>query len=201
MAVTSEARLREIYGAASPRALAKELDRLDGHCLDFIAASPFLLLATSDGERIDVSPKGDAAGFVRVDAEGRLLIPDWPGNARLDGLRNILKAPQVGVIFLIPGVRETLRVNGAAEILDEAAARRPFARGGRLPLTVLRVTPREAFVHCAKAFLRSGLWEPATWPEARPVAPMGEMLRDHARLTGEVEDDAAMIARYRGALY
>jgi PPOX class probable FMN-dependent enzyme len=201
MPITTEARLREIYGPPSPRAAAKQIDHIDGHCRAFIAASPFALIATSDGTRLDVSPKGDRPGFVAVEDESHLLIPDWPGNSRIDGLRNILAHPNVGVIFLIPAVRETLRVNGAATIHDEPEVLQACAWQGRLPLTVLRVAVEEVFLHCAKALLRSKLWQPDTWPAERPVPPMGEMIRDHASMEGLAETEDEMIARYEKALY
>jgi len=201
MPITSEARLREIYGAPTPRAAAKQIDRLDGHCRAFIAASPFLMMATADGTRLDVSPKGDRAGFVAVEDDTHLLIPDWPGNSRIDGMRNLLVNPGVGMIFLIPGVRETLRVNGTATIHDAPELLARCAHQGRLPLTVIRVAVGEIFLHCAKAFLRSRLWQPETWPATRPVPPMGEMIRDHAKIDGPAESDEATIARYQKALY
>ena len=201
MPITTEARLREIYGPPSPRAAAKQIDHIDRHCRAFIAASPFALIATSDGTRLDVSPKGDRPGFVTIEDEGHLLVPDWPGNSRLDGLLNILAHPNVGVIFLIPAVRETLRVNGTATIHDDPETLQACAYQGRLPLTVLRVAVEEVFLHCAKALLRSKLWQPETWPEARPVPTMGEMIRDHAGMEGLAETEAEMIARYEKALY
>jgi len=200
MPITTETRLREIYGAAVPRSLAKQIDHVDGHCRAFIAASPFLLLATSDGARLDVSPKGDRAGFVVVEDDRRLLIPDWPGNSRIDGMRNILAHPHVGLIFLIPTVRETLRINGTATVHDAPELLEQCAHNGRLPLTVIRVAVEEVFLHCAKALLRSKLWQPETWPEARPVASMGEMIRDHGGLDGPAESDAEMNARHLEAL-
>lgn len=201
MPITTEARLREIYGPASPRAVAKELDHIDRHCRAFIAASPFVLIATSDGARLDVSPKGDRPGFLVVEDENHLLIPDWPGNNRIDGMRNILAHPHVGLIFLIPTVRETLRVNGTASIHDDPALLEACAYKGRLPLTVIRVAVAEVFLHCAKAFLRSQLWQPESWPETRPVPPAGEMIRDHARIDGPAESEAETLARYSKALY
>lgn len=201
MPITSEARLREIYGPPIPRSLTKEITRLDRHARAFIAESPFLLLATSDGIRVDVSPKGDRPGFVVVEDEGHLLIPDWPGNSRIDGLRNVLKHDRVGLIFLIPSVRETLRVNGRAAIHDEPEMLERCALKGRLPLTVLRVAAEEVFLHCAKALLRSQLWSTETWPETRPVPTMSEMIRD---MSGDVtvtyESDEAMTERYQGIL-
>lgn len=201
MPITTEARLREIYGAVSPRAAAKQIDHLDRHCRAFIAASPFVFLATSDGTRLDASPKGDRPGFVEVEDAKHLLIPDWPGNNRVDGMRNILAHPHVGMIFLIPTVRETLRVNGTATLHDEPALLEKCGRKGRLPLTVIRVAVEEVFLHCAKAFLRSQLWESESWPETRPVPPMGEMIRDHAGTEGPPEPEAETIARYRKGLY
>ncbi len=200
MPITTETRLREIYGPAVPRSLAKQIDHVDGHCRRFIAASPFLLMATSDGERLDTSPKGDRAGFVVVEDDKHLLIPDWPGNSRIDGLRNLLVHPHIGLNFLIPTVRETLRINGTATIHDDPAPLAACANQGRLPLTVIRVAVEEVFLHCAKALLRSHLWQPETWPSERPVPSMGEMIRDHADSDGPAETDEDMIARYTRAL-
>ena len=200
MPFMTEARLREIYGPATPRALAKQLDHIDPHCRGFIAASPFLLMSTSDGEHLDVSPKGDRAGFVVVEDDNHLLIPDWPGNSRIDGMRNLLAHPHIGLIFLIPTVRETLRVNGTASIHDDPELLAKCANQDRLPLTVIRVAVVEVFLHCAKALLRAKLWQPETWPETRPVPSMGEMIRDQAAADGPVETDEEMIARYTKAL-
>ena len=200
MPITTEARLREIYGQPTPRAAAKQIDHLDRHCRAFIAASRFLVIATSDGTRLDVSPKGDRAGFVVVEDDTHLLIPDWPGNSRIDGMRNLLAHPNVGLIFLIPGVRETLRVNGTATIHDDPETLQACAYQGRLPLTVLRVAVEEVFLHCAKALLRGKLWQPETWPAERPVPSMGEMLRDHAGIDGPVQSDVEMTERYLALL-
>jgi PPOX class probable FMN-dependent enzyme len=200
MPITTEERLREIYGAPSPRSLTKQIDHIDGHCRTFIAASRFLLLATSDGDRLDVSPKGDRTGFVVVEDDNHLLIPDWPGNSRIDGLRNILTHPKVGLIFLIPTVRETLRINGIATIHDAPDLLAVCANRGRLPPTVLRVAVEEVFLHCAKSLLRSELWKPDTWPNERPVPSMGEMIRNQTGQKGPIEDDAAMTARYVEAI-
>ncbi|MDH3668202.1 MAG: pyridoxamine 5'-phosphate oxidase family protein [Paracoccaceae bacterium] len=201
MPITSETRLREIYGPPIPRSVTKEIDRLDQHARAFIAKSPFLLLSSSDGTRIDVSPKGDRPGFVVVEDDEHLLIPDWPGNSRIDGLRNILKHGHVGLIFLIPSVRETLRVNGRATIHDEPEFLEQCALKGRLPLTVLRVAVEEVFLHCAKSLLRSKLWQADSWPETRPIPTMSEMIRD---MSGDAEiayeSDEAMTERYIGIL-
>lgn len=193
--------LRALYGPPSERAAAKVIDRLDRHCLDFIAASPFLLLATSDGARLDVSPKGDAPGFVRADGDRAILIPDWPGNARIDGLMNVLAHPRVGVLFLIPDVRETLRVNGPATIHDEEAIRARFETRGRLPITVLRVETEEVFTHCSKSMMRSRLWEPETWPKERPVAKLYDMIRDHAAMPVPEMSEDEMLEAFGRVLY
>lgn len=158
--------LREIYGEPSEGARNKVIDRIDAHCAKLISASPMLFMATGDGAKLDVSPKGDAPGFVQVESERALLVPDWPGNSRIDGMRNLLADPRVGLIFVIPGLRETLRVNGTAAIHDDEDLRARFETRGRLPLTVMRVTVRTAFMHCAKAFIRSRLWDPESWPTA-----------------------------------
>jgi uncharacterized protein len=201
MAITSEAELRALYGEMHPRAAKKVIDRLDGHCRAFIAASPFVLIATTDGTKLDVSPKGDPAGAVVVEDDRHILLADRPGNNRIDGLVNILRNPRVGTIFLIPGVRETLRVNGQATIHAEPDMLERCRMKGGLPITVLRVEIEEVFLHCAKALLRSRLWEPTSWPEARPVPTMSDMIRDHINEDLPHESDEAMVARYATMLY
>lgn len=196
----TEEKLRGLYGPPSPRAAAKEIDHLDAHCRAFIAAAPFLCLATSDGRALDVSPKGDPAGFVEVEDDSHLLIPDRPGNNRIDGLLNILRHPQVALLFLIPRVDETLRVNGTAEILDDPALCGRFAVKGRAPKTVLRIRAETVFLHCGKAPLRAGLWMPETWPGTRPVATLGQMIRDHAGVEMDPRQEAAD-KLYRETLY
>ncbi len=197
----TEDRLRALYGAVSPRAAVKVLDRLDSHCHAFIAASPFMVLATSDGDRLDVSPKGDPAGFVRIEDDHHLLIPDRPGNNRLDGLLNILRHPRVALIFLIPSVDETLRVNGHATIHDDADLCARCALKGRAPKTVLRVRIDEAYLHCGKAPMRAGLWTPQGWPSERPVATLNEILRDQVGIAPDDLSQQAVESGYRQTLY
>ena len=194
-------RLRELYGDPSPRAAAKVIDRLDQHCRRFIANATFLVIATSNGTNLDVSPKGDPAGFAEVDDDRTLLIPDRPGNNRIDGMLNILRHPKVALLFLIPTVAETLRVNGVAEIVDDPEVCDRFAIRGRRPKTVIRVTAEEVFTHCGKAPIRAGLWRPETWPTERPVATLNEMVRDHAGLPVESTDQSAVDDLYRRTLY
>ncbi|MEM0988850.1 MAG: MSMEG_1061 family FMN-dependent PPOX-type flavoprotein [Pseudomonadota bacterium] len=202
MPIETEEELRTHYASVNVRAAQKVLKKLDDHCKAFIAASPFFLLATSNGTDIDVSPKGDPAGSVLVEDDGAaLLIADRPGNNRLDGLVNIVNHPWVATIFLIPGVSETLRVNGRASIHAELAIRERVAMNDRLPATVTRLEVDEAYLHCAKALIRSKLWKPESWAQQRPVAPMGEMLRDQIGSDTEFETEAQMMKRYETQLY
>ena len=197
----TEDRLREIYGEVSPRAAVKVIDHLDHHCRDFIAASPFLVLATSDGERLDVSPKGDPKGFVLVEDDTHLILPDRPGNNRLDGFLNLIRHPAVALIFLIPTVEETLRINGQAEISEDMGLRERCAINGRRPKTVLRITVEEVFSHCGKAPLRGGLWKPDSWPETRPVATLYEIVRDHGQVEVDSTEQSYVDEMYRKTLY
>jgi len=185
--VTSEETLRAIIGGEpSEVARRKELQALDVHARAFIARSPFLLLGTADAHgRCDVSPKGDAPGFVRVLDEHHVVIPDRPGNKRLDGLRNLLVNPHVGTIFLIPGREETLRVNGRASIvLDEDVLESLAARGKR-PQVAIAVEVEECFLHCPKAFRRSQLWEPGAWPDRSVLPSMSCVLYEKLQPEGK----------------
>ena len=173
--INTEAELRAVIGAEPPGLAEKNQPRLNGFAVDYIAKSPFLVLSTADAEgRIDASPKGDAPGFVVVEDEGHLLIPDRPGNRLAYGHRNLLTNPRVGVLFMIPGTPETLRVNGQAslsadpELLDQLAAR------GKPAVLAIRVAVEEVFFHCAKAFIRSELWRPESWG-ARHEVSFGKM--------------------------
>ena len=167
--VTSEERLREVLGRPGERALLKEQPRLDEHCRAFIERSPFLLLATSGASgRCDVSPKGDPPGFVVVLDEYRLAIPDRLGNKRLDGMRNILENPHVGLIFLIPGREDTLRVNGRAWIVEDDEILERMVMGGKRPPFAIGVEVEEAFLHCPRAFMRSHLWDATQFGDELP---------------------------------
>lgn len=177
------------------------IDHFDHHCQAFISNATFLVMATSDGMDLDVSPKGDPAGFVEVENETTLLLPDRPGNNRLDGMMNILAHPQVALLFMIPTVAETLRVNGTAEILDDPETCDRFQINGRSPLTVIRITAEEVYTHCGKAPLRGGLWKPETWPSERPVVTLGEMIRDHAEMDVPDTSQDAVDKLYRDTMY
>ena len=173
--------LRDLYGDVSSVAAVKTIDYLDNNCLSFIENSTFCVLATSDGLNLDVSPKGDPAGFVKVLDKKTLVIPDRPGNNRIDGLLNLLKYPKIGLLFLIPSVDETLRINGSAEIIIDPNFCKSYSLNGRAPKSVTKVSIDEAFLHCGKAPLRAGLWKPKTWPVIRPVPNLYEMVKGHAK--------------------
>lgn len=183
--VSSPRELRQIVGEPSELARQKQLPALDVHCRAFIGRSPFLLLATANGAgQCDVSPKGDVAGFVLVLDDRHLLIPDRPGNRRLDGMGNLLENPHVGLIFFIPGKEETLRVNGRAWIVrDEDLLERTAVRGRR-PALAIGVEVEECFLHCAKAFKRSRLWDPDQWPDQTGLASAAQMFLDQAKPAG-----------------
>jgi PPOX class probable FMN-dependent enzyme len=184
--VTTEGELRELMGSPSERAIKKDVAVLDEHCRAFIARSPFLLMATSSARgRCDVSPKGDAPGFVRVLDDHHLVIPDRPGNKRLDGMRNLLQNPHVGTIFLIPGREETLRVNGRASITRDAEILESLTVQGKRPLVAIGVEVEECFFHCPKAFRRSALWDPARWLDRAALPSMARVLFDQVRPAGK----------------
>jgi PPOX class probable FMN-dependent enzyme len=157
-AVETEAELREIMGTPGALAVGKQLDRLDRHCRDFIALSAFVLVGTFDsGGRCDVSPRGDEPGFVLVLDEKTLAVPERPGNRRLDSLLNVLETGTVGLLFLVPGFEETLRVNGRASVVRDAGVLERTASHGKRPPVAIGVEVEECFLHCAKAFKRSRL--------------------------------------------
>jgi PPOX class probable FMN-dependent enzyme len=169
--------LRTYYAQPGRVSLQKQSSVLDRNSQDFIALSPFVLMATSDTNgRCDVSPKGDKAGFVRVLDEKHLVIPDRPGNNRLDSLTNLIENPSIGLLFLIPGRGDTLRVNGKAWIVADEDLLESFAIEGKRPRTVVGVEASEVYLHCPKAFMRSGLWEPDSWASAKKIPSMCEML-------------------------
>lgn len=174
--ITTLERLRAIIPDPGPAGAVKVNTALDQYMRDYIAGSPFLVLSTADAEgRQDASPKGDLPGFVAVEDDGTLLIPDRSGNKLVFGLQNLLANPNVGVLFMIPGVNETLRVNGRAEITVDPSLCERLTSRGRPAVVVIRVAVEQCFFHCAKAFLRSSLWKPDAWP-AKPTISFGKML-------------------------
>ena len=202
--VTEEKDLRALLGTPSDIAVRKQISRLDMHCRAVIAHAPFVVLATAGADgRCDVSPKGDPAGFVRVLDDTHLAIPDRPGNKRLDGMRNILANPHVGLLFLVPARGETLRVNGRACITRDADLLATMAVDGKVPSLAIGVEVEEVFLHCAKAFKRSGLWEPSRWPDLADLCSSAKMFHDQVPTPGmTVEDfERRLETGYRTGLY
>ncbi|WP_231405573.1 pyridoxamine 5'-phosphate oxidase family protein [Actinomadura viridis] len=181
--VTTEAELRAIVQEPPQTAWDKDIGRLDEHARTFIAHSPFVLLATSapDGT-CDVSPRGDPAGSVLVLDDHTLVLADRPGNHRLDSFRNVLHNPHVGLLFLVPGMNETLRVNGRATLVSDAPFFDDLAVQGRRPRLAVVVHVDELYMHCAKAFLRSSLWKPGTWPDRGRLPSLGRILKEQMGL-------------------
>lgn len=201
-AISSLAELRSVYKPANPRSVAKAIPQLDGHCRRFIALSPFLVLSTGgpDGTS-DVSPRGDGPGFVAVEDDHTLLLPDRPGNNRLDSLENIIARPGVALLFLIPGVDETLRVNGTAQIHTDEDLKARFIVQGKLPLSVIRITVHEAYLHCAKALMRAQLWNAEHHVERSVLPTMGQMMEDHTSGAYKAESQEEMLKRYKDVMY
>jgi PPOX class probable FMN-dependent enzyme len=182
--LSNEQELRELMGEPIAQAVVdKSLSALDRHCRLFISRAPFLLISSSDADGCaDISPKGDPAGFVRVLDDRTLAIPERPGNRRLDTLRNILKNPRVGLIFLVPGKRETLRVSGTARIVQDAELAATLNVAGKAPELCIVVDVEEAFFHCAKCIVRSKLWSPESWPQSDDLPSLAQTMIDAARI-------------------
>ena len=192
-AVTTLEQLREVYPPPAERSVLKEVDHLDHHCRAFIALSPFVLISSSDAEgACDTSPKGGPPGFVTVLDDHRLLIPDATGNRRLDSLQNMLENPRVGLLFLIPGMGEVLRVNGHVELRRDPELLQGLQTGGRPAKLALIVTVEQAYLHCAKSIIRSKLWKTESWPEAEELPSAAEILNDHIGI-GDLAASAAAL--------
>jgi len=169
-------RLRALIGEPSPGVELKLYDALSDEARTFIARSPFLVLSTADRDgRLDASPKGDLPGFVLVEDDHTIVVPDRPGNRLAYGLVNIVVNPHVGILFMIPGTTETLRINGSAELRSDPELLEQLAARGKPAVLAIRVTVEECFFHCSKAFLRSSLWKSETWPERQKIS-FGQML-------------------------
>ena len=194
--VRTEQQLRAVIGNPSELVLRKHIHALDHYCRVFIERSPLALLASADAAgRMDVSPKGDPAGFVQVLDDHTLVIPDRPGNRRADTFCNLLVNPQVGLIFLVPGKQETLRVSGRAFIVRDHWIRERMAVQARLPDFAVVVHVEEVFFHCAKCMVRSKLWQPGAWPDTAGLPTLAEANVAHARLDASVEEVQALIDR------
>ncbi|MEV1244126.1 pyridoxamine 5'-phosphate oxidase family protein [Nonomuraea sp. NPDC050022] len=195
--IESEAELRELLGEVMPRAATKDRPKLHERDRQWLESSPFCLIATSDTDgTCDVSPKGDPAGFTYVIDDTTIAIPDRPGNRRADGFRNVLKNPHVGLIYLIPGRNETLRINGRARLISEAPFFDEMIVKGHRPHLALVVEIEQIFFHCAKAFLRSALWKPDSWES--------DALPSHATLVKDVqkvEETLEQLESYYGETY
>ena len=189
--------LRALYAPARERSVKKELTHLDAHCQRFIALSPFVVIASSGAEgAMDASPRGGEPGFVKAIGDGTLLIPDSPGNNRLDTLENIVQTGRIGLLFLLPGVDESLRVNGRAVLSTADAELDLCAEPKRQPKLVIRVTVEAAYLHCAKALMRSSLWDASRHINRQTMPSMGEMLKDQIGGDMPAETQAEMLVRY-----
>ncbi len=203
MAIESMSELREVYAPPAARAGQKVLDHLDVHCRNFIALSPFCVIASTGADgRADASPRGDPSGSLAHVLDHRtLLLPDRPGNRQVDTLMNLVERPFVGMVFFVPGLAETLRVNGRAEISTDRKLMEPLAINGKLPISVLKVTVEEAFLHCAKALIRSRLWEPESQVERTRFPSYGKVLADQISGADADEIDAGEEESARTELY
>jgi len=200
--IGSKAELRERYGAPSERSLLKEMTRLDAHCRNFIALSPFLVIATTGTDGLgDCSPRGDAPGFVAVLDDTTIVIPDRLGNNRTDSLRNIIDNPGIGLLFLLPGVNETLRVNGLARITTDAALLAPLAAQGKAPRSGLLIEVKQAYLQCGKALIRSKLWDKATQIERASFPSLGKILADQIGLPDVAASERMTEEGYKNRLY
>jgi PPOX class probable FMN-dependent enzyme len=198
---TTEA-LREMYGAVHPLAAEKVMARLDRHCRAFIELSPFLVLGTADEQgNQDVSPRGDPPGFVRVLDDRTLAIPDRPGNRRVDSLGNIVRHPKVALLFMVPGMQETLRVNGRARLSIDPELLKSLAVNGRPAVSALVVEVEEAFLHCGKAVIRSHLWDPGRHVPKGRLPSLARMIADQIEGTSEAENARAIDQDYTQNLY
>lgn len=190
--------LRSLYADPTSRVLRKEVTAIDHHIEKFIALSPFVVVASgSDQLHLDASPRGGEPGFVQVLDEQTVLIPDAPGNNRLDTLQNIVTTAQAALLFFIPGVDEMLRIHGAALLRTDADLLARFAHLSRPPKLVIEVKVRGAYMHCAKAMMRSRLWASESRVERSSLPTMGQMIKDHAQLEGPVESPEEMLKRYQ----
>jgi len=192
--INSEHELRELMGYPSDIVTRKTINHIDEHCKSFIENSPFITMATANQNGdLDVSPKGDPAGFVKILSDRMLAIPDRPGNKKADTLTNIIQNPKIGLIFLIPGIKETLRVNGDAKIVTDKSILELLACDGKPPALAIIVDVKEAFMHCAKCMIRSNLWSKINETAERPVPSLAKALVDHGKLDIAVQQLDDMI--------
>ncbi|MBE7198730.1 MAG: pyridoxamine 5'-phosphate oxidase family protein [Parafilimonas terrae] len=197
-----EAALRAQFGLVGPLAAHKVLDHLDDYARRFVALSPFVVVASADAAgNVDASPRGDAPGFVAVPDDRTLVIPDRRGNNRIDTFVNLLDSPGLGLIFLVPGINETLRVNGTAAMTRDPALLEPLVAEGKVPAAGLVVRVREAFFHCGKAMIRSKLWDPARHVPRDTFPSLGRILAEQTATATVAEAEASIADAYRTRLY
>lgn len=200
--ITSVEALYTLYKQPHERAEQKEIHKLDAHCRRFIALSPYVILGTSGNDgTADASPRGDAPGFVQVLDDNTVLIPDRPGNNRLDSMRNIVENPAVGLLFLLPGVRETLRINGDATITTDPALLEAQAVKGKLPTSIIRIDVKSAYMHCGKSIIRSRLWDPASQEASEGFPSLGKILADQIDGLNARDTDENLEEAYKSRLY
>lgn len=200
--IITEEELRQVYKAPKGRSLAKQMNKLEIHSKGFIKLSPFLVISSTGPDGLgDTTPRGEEPGFVRVLDDNTIAIPDRPGNNRLDTLTNVLTHPGVGLIFFIPGVNETLRINGTAEVRTDTDLLARFKVKGKFPVSVLLVRISEAYLHCAKALMRSELWSQNAQAIERPIPTIAQMINDQSGKDIELESDEDMRVRYAKELY
>jgi PPOX class probable FMN-dependent enzyme len=185
--IDTREKLRAVYGEPMGIAVDKCLSRLDPHCKHFIELAPFAVISSADTNGdADVSPRGDGPGFIKVVDDNTIVMPDRPGNNRVDTLSNIVDNPKVGMLFFVPGVNETLRLNGTAEISTDPVLLDLFADTGKAPITAIKVTVEEVFLHCAKSLMRSKLWDPNTRIDRKTLPTLGKMIKDQTSADLEV---------------
>lgn len=175
--ITTVEEIEKLYGSVHPGAIIKKIDHISDHYRAYIDAAPLMIVASSGINELDCSPRGDPAGsFVRIEDSHTILIPDRPGNNRVDTLHNILHDPRIALLFILPGIGVTIRVNGRAEISADMPLRESFAFAGKLPKSVIRVSVMSAFFHCPKAFIRSDLWKPEKYVDPKSLPSVGTMM-------------------------
>ncbi|KAB2329932.1 pyridoxamine 5'-phosphate oxidase family protein [Cytobacillus depressus] len=202
--ISSEEELRELLGTPSRNVANKVINHLDHHCREFIAKSPIVFISTADANgHCDSSPRGDAPGFVHLLDDQYLVIPERPGNKRMDSLRNIIANPYIGLIFVIPGLEETLRVNGKAAIIKDSNILKKMEAHGKTPMLGIAVQVEECYIHCAKAFKRSKLWHHETWLSKAQLPSPSQILADHINLPDVNSEtiQASLVESYSKRLY
>ena len=194
--ITSFDEVRSVMGEPPPPVLAKVIDRLDDVCRDFIAQSPFIIIASANAAgQVDVSPKGDPPGFVHVLDDKHLAIPDRPGNRRADTFGNVLENPQIGLLFIIPGKVETLRVRGEARIVRDLPLRTALTVQGKIPEFALVIYVEQVFIHCPKCMVRSKLWQPEAWTDHSDLAHIDQVMVKHGKLDMTPEELQAYVEK------